>query len=242
VTQRRKNLVRISRRRGGFTLLELVVALGMIAILTIPLYQSVRLAFGARNSAEAAIEPPRSAFIALDILQRDLQNAMSPGGNFPQANTFEGTQVQDDRGHEADDIVFYSTAQAPNHVDSNGDINQIELTILDAANSTQRGHVLARRVTSNLLAQVTPTPDDEVICRDVSSLTFQYYTGSEWLPTWDSTQEDNQLPAAVQITLQIDRPLAGSTQTRTYTYSRIIPLPTSAAAEDTNINSGVAIQ
>jgi type II secretion system protein J len=237
----RRQFVRRASRRGGFTLLELVVALGMIAVLAVSLYASVHIAFAARNSAEAAIDPPRSAALALDILQQDLQNALPPGGNFPQGMTFEATQAQDDRGHEADDVIFFSTAEAPKHIDSNGDVKQIELTVLDPANSTQQGHVLARRVTGNLLAQVTPTPDDEVLCRNVSSLTFQYYTGSEWMPTWDSTQEDNTLPAAVQITLVLERPISGSTQTRTYSYTRVVPLPCSTAAQDSNVNSGVSL-
>jgi type II secretion system protein J len=228
-----------ANRRGGFTLLEIVVALGMVAVLAASLYASIRVAFEAKRGAEAALDPARSAALALDIVQNDLQNALQPGGTIVQS--FEATQNQDDRGHEADDVIFFSTAPGPTHIDSNGDVKQIELTILDSANSTMQGHGLARRVTGNLMSPTQVTPDDEVLCRDVSSFTVQYSTGSEWMTTWDSTQEDNTLPASVQMTLVLERTDTGSNQPREYSYTRTFTLPCSTAAQDPNVNSGVTL-
>ena len=65
-------------RRGGFTLIELIVAMGMVAILSVSLYASLRIAFRARESAEKAIEPARTAELAMEFIRSDLQNAMTP--------------------------------------------------------------------------------------------------------------------------------------------------------------------
>ncbi len=253
--------------RGGFTLLELVVALGMVAVLAVSLYTSLHIAFAAQSSAEAALDAPRTAELAIDFLQKDFENADVPNDTGDTYNTvavspamqslyssittttganttvlagnFEGIQAQDDRGHEADDVVFFTTAGAGDHIDANGEIKQVELTVQRSASGDYQ---LVRRVSRNLLSEQQVEPDVEVLCRGVSSFSIQYSTGSEWVDSWDSTQEDNDLPAAVQITLELDRPNATGTQTETHTYTRIIAIPSSTAALDPNVNASVSMQ
>jgi hypothetical protein len=93
-----------------------------------------------------------------------------------------------------------------------------------------------RRVIRNLLPPdgVTPAPDEEVLCRGVWSFTVQYYTGTVWQPTWDSTEEDDTLPAAAQITLQIQRAAAGG-ELKTVTFPAMIAMSCSTAAQDPNL-------
>jgi prepilin-type N-terminal cleavage/methylation domain-containing protein len=262
-TKRNKRL----HRARGFTLLELVVALGMVAVLAVSLYTSLHIAFATQASADAALDPPRTAALAIDFMQNDLQNAKTPNAtgdtydtvavspamqsNYSSittstgANTtvlagnFEGVQAQDDRGHEADDVVFFTTAGSDKHIDANGEIKQVELTVQRSASGDYQ---LVRRVSRNLLSEQQVEPDVEVLCRGVSSFAIQYSTGSEWVDTWDSTQEDNDLPAAIQITLALDRPNGGGTETETHTYTRIITVPSSTAALDPNVNSSVSMQ
>jgi Type II secretion system (T2SS), protein J len=137
---------------------------------------------------------------------------------------------------QPDDINFYSTTDSPQHVDANGEIKNIELTVITPQNSND--HVLVRRVTRNLLgANSVATPDPEFICGHVDSFTVQYFNGTDWSPTWDSTTEDNTLPVAVQVTLNIDRDdaaLPGGVQTTSYT--RTFPLPCSTAEFDSAVN------
>src|SRR6185295_5600421 len=108
------------------------------------------VAFKARASAEAAVAPSRAVDITMNMLRDDIENAMVPNGVL--AGTFVGTDSRDDRNLDADDLVFYSTADSPQHVTANGEIKNIELTIVVPMNSTD--HVLIRRVTRNLLSQV----------------------------------------------------------------------------------------
>ena len=56
-------------------------------------------------------------------------------------------------------------------------------------------------------------PDEEaVICRNVRTFFVRYYDGQQMLETWDSTQLNNALPMAVEITLELDRPAAAGTE------------------------------
>jgi len=225
-----RGLRHCARSRRGFTLIELVLALGMVAVLALTLSASMRIAFRMASSAEAAVVPGRDAQVSLNYLGNDLRNAMQTGGQL--AGTFEGTQNTDSRGHEADDVIFYSTSESPQHVAANGEIKMIELTTEQASNGD---FVLIRRVTRNLLSQVAANPDEEVICRGVSSFTLQYFDGTYWNPTWDSTAEDNTIPAAVQVTLEIDRPEADGTN-KTSRSTQIFLLPCSTAPTDQAVN------
>ena len=215
-------------------MLELLVAMAMVAILAVSLYASIQITFKAQKRADAAVEPARTAQLAMEMIGQDLTNSIQPGGEL--AGNFEGTTGSDDRGHEADDIDFYSTADSPQHQDANGEIKNIEITVITPQNSTD--HVLVRRVTRNLLSlNSTATPDPEFICGHVNSFSVAYYDGSDWTDTWDSTAEDNTLPVAIQVTLNLDRDDpqgAGGVQTTSYT--RIFPVPCSTAQFDSAVN------
>jgi len=243
MTQRALNLRRpqSSRpRRGtctrarGFTLLELVVAMAMVAILSMSLYASLRVAFQTRKSAEAAVQPAQAVDVAMGILRDDIENAVVPNGVL--AGTFTGTDSRDDRNLDADDLTFYSTADSPQHAAANGEIKNIELTVVTPNNSDD--HVLIHRVTRNLLSQVQANPDEEIICRHVLGFNLQYYDGSQWNDSWDSTQEDNTLPAAVQVTLTLPGPTPQDAPRR---YVRIFPLSESTAAFDSVVNPALGL-
>jgi prepilin-type N-terminal cleavage/methylation domain-containing protein len=239
--------IRPHPRRHGFTLIELIVAMGMVAILSVSLYASLRIAFRARESAEKTIEPSRTAELAMEFIRADLQNAMTPNPGAANPNTvsntlptavtgsFVGTDGQDGRGRDNDDLIFFSTAESPQHADGTGDIKMVELTVVQAQDTGD--YVLVRRVTPNLLAASTPNPDEEVICRGVAGFNLRYYNGAEWTDTWDSTQTqfDGTIPVAVEVTVQLDRP-NNSGQTQSYRFVCIFPLPCSTAQFDTTVN------
>jgi len=230
--------------RSAFTLLELVLAMLIVATLIPVLYAALHSAFNAKTKAEAAVEPARTAELSMDIIRQDLGDALAPTGQL--ANTFEGTQGKDDRGREADDLQFCSTADSPQHAAANGEVKFIELTVMTAPNGD---HLLVRKVIRNLLSpqesatQAVPpgNPDVEVICRGVGGLSFRYFDGSNWDTTWDYTTLDYTAPAAVEVTLTLDRPGGHSVEpdgSRCFRYVRVIPVGCSTAAFDSTVNSG----
>jgi len=195
------------------------------------LYASIRVGFHAKASAEAAVEPARVGSIAMNIIREDLQGALPPNGVL--AGSFIGTDTKDDRNNDGDDLSFFSTADAPQHVDGNGEIKNIELTTVALTNSTD--HVLIRRVTRNLLSQVQANPDEEIICRHVLAFNLQYYDGTAWYDSWDSTTQNNQLPAAVEVTLDLE---PFNQNDAPHRYQRIFTLPCSPLSADNPSTTG----
>ena len=238
------------RRHQGFTLIELIVAMMMVAILAGSLYGMLRSSFQAKAMAEAAVEPSRTADLAMEILRQDLTNAIQANpanidqttllpagdivGNYATnpGYIFEGTDGTNNSGRNNDDLLFYTTADSPQHVDANGDIKYVELTMIQPTNSSN--YVLVRRVIRNLLTTTPPSPDTEVICRDISAFNLQYYDGAEWLDSWDSTAEDNTIPIAVSVTLELDRPTSSGNGKQTFTFTRVFTLACSTWATDPN--------
>jgi len=222
--------------KRGFTVVELVVAMAIAAILSGVLYESLSTAFKAQSAATSSLESSRTAALAMDLLSNDIQNTMQPGTASVLAGSFEGTTSTDGHGNPAADLVFYTNSFAADHADGNGEIKEVELTVEARPNGEQD---LVRRVSANLLSEQGVTPDEETVCRNVAGFNLRYYTGSDWQDTWDSTQEDNTVPAAVEVTLQLQRPGAdAAAQNQAASFVRVFPISCSTAPQDTNVNTG----
>lgn len=198
--------VKISVARG-FTLLELITALLIMSIISAAIFSTLHTAFKLKARAEIAVEPLQRANIVLDFIQRDLESALPPTGTEANllSNLFYATDAQDDRGNPADDVIFAAATDAPPQVTLQTDIRKIEYTLI----ADGQDYELVRYVTSNLLAPVTATPDQEILCRGVRSFNLEYFDGTNWNEAWDSTTAEgnipvNSLPVVVLVTLVLD--------------------------------------
>jgi type II secretion system protein J len=233
MTPRRPAIVfsRRGRAAGGFSLLELVLAMGVTAMLALALYTAMHVALRARKSAQAAVEPTRAGAVAADIIGRDLDNVPPPTGIL--AGPFVGTHATAPTagGGDGDDLQFYTLGKDEPADDTPLDegVRKVELTI----STDYDPPALVRRVTRNLLASTEPLVNEEVLCRNVRSFSLTYYDGYAWQDSWDSTG-DNVLPLAVAMTLQINDPAATdplSAPPRTVT--RVFPIACGKVVDDT---------
>lgn len=211
----------------------------IIAMLTPVLYACLRSAYRAKASADTAVAPARDAELVFDWIRQDLGDALPPSTSTGLIGPYEGTNGTDNRGRDADDLQFYTTADSPQDAANNNEIKFDELTVMATPNGTD--HVLVRKITRDIVTQPAPNPDVEVLCRGVGGFNLRYFDGTNWNDTWDSTVEDNTLPAAVEVTLTLDRPngnTANPDGTRSFRYVRVIPVPCSTAAFDSTVNTG----
>lgn len=212
--------------RSAFTLLEMLVAMTMMSLLAVSLYASLYIAFTARHSAVSAIEPTRTAELAIELLREDIQSALPPTGIL--AGAFYGQDAEDSAGRDADTLLFHSTAQGPEETQGSRNITRIELTFVSPPAAAER--VLVRRITTNLLAPETVEPAQEILCRGVLGFNLRYFNGSDWQDTWDSSLQDNALPLAVEVVLEVDRPTQEQTAESGYQLSRVFLVPCSTPA------------
>jgi prepilin-type N-terminal cleavage/methylation domain-containing protein len=218
-----------ARRQPGFTLLELILAMAMVAMLAASLYASLRMAFKARDTATRVIGPVRAVNVAMDMIGQDLENALPPNGIL--AGPFLGQPAGSaDNPTQFDTLEFFCIGEGPNHPGPTGwgGIRKIDLGVTEAADGTP--NVLVRHVTDNLLAQIVPEPAEEIICRGVKSFTLRYYDLTMgWQDLWDSTQMGDVLPVAVEVTMEVQWPPAkpgeALSQEPGYKMTRIYWLP-----------------
>ena len=235
-----------ARRRHGFTLLELVLAMGMVAIIAVSMFASMKVAFGNQKSATEAVEPSRTADLAMEFIRQDLQNTLPP--HDPQnyssqfqylAGPFQGQNTGGTNGSDAE-LTFFSTADMKLHPSGNGDIKQIELTTDQPACATQK--CLVRRCARNLTVEQQPPPyDEEILCRGIDSFTLRFYDGSNWNDSWDSTQmTPNEVPEAVEVTIVLDRTQPGQPK-KLIRFVRIFQVPCSTATADLESSGGLSL-
>lgn len=203
--------------RAGFTLLEMLVALTLMAMLAGALYGSLHAGLRARSSAEAAIGPVRSAALALDFVSRDLSAAVPPTGLL--AGPFIGEDDADLwSGKDADALTWHAATGKPKV----GGTDIVRLTLLVVPDASGEAGALMRGETRNLLAPTEPEPEFEVLCRRVRALNLRYFDGDDWFDEWDSTTRDNTLPLRVEVTLEIEHE---AHEGETFRMTRVVALP-----------------
>jgi prepilin-type N-terminal cleavage/methylation domain-containing protein len=209
------------RHARGFTLLEMLVAIAMVAIITASLYSALYVGFRAQRSATRAVEPARAATLTLQLLEQDLEGAMSPTGIL--AGQFLGTDSQGLDG--ADGLAFYSSANVPIAGESGADTRHVEFIVAAALDDAQPA--LYRRVTSNLLPSNAPLIREQVLCRNVKAFSLRYFDGTQWLESWDSTGQGDLLPLGVEVQIEFILPVTDprDTEARFYRMRRVFEIP-----------------
>jgi type II secretion system protein J len=218
-----------TRASRGFTLIELVLAMALVSMVAASLYAGMHIAIQAKRTAERAVAPVRSAAIAADLVSRDLECALPPTGVLagPFSGSASGGTIAG--GGEADMLDFYCVGEdcppgQQTHPMQEG-IRHVELAVRTDVDPPQ----LVRRIDRNLLASAQQDPEEEILCRGVRSFQVRYYDGTTWYNEWDSTANNDSLPTAVQITLelQMDPGQSASQQVpgnNVYRVSRVIQM------------------
>jgi type II secretion system protein J len=230
------------RRHSAFTLLELILAMGLVAMLSLTLYSCFNTAYKAKRTAESTVKPVRAVSAAMELITKDIQNTvkpvltatMDPTAIPPQrlARWFAGG-YEGGMGSEAAWLDFHTIGSdaIPNLGAFSEGIRRVVWTTRSEGTTT----LLVRRVTRNILAPEEQEPEEQIICRDVKAFALRYYddqTG-EWYEEWDSTGGNpviqlNQIPTYVQVdlTVGLDTVQQRNQQQRQYHVTRVIPIAT----------------
>jgi type II secretory pathway pseudopilin PulG len=223
-------------RRHGFTLFEVLIALMVVIILISTISSTISVAFKAKDRAERAIEGVRDTQAVGDVWVADVSCAVPPNPLAAGADSYAyqvaATQAEADTTNGAaqggiegmsnqtgitvgsaylfgpfrgdnSGMSFYTTGPEPKAA-IQGDVRYVEFALTLQSDNRL---ALVRRVDPNLLAgQATTQLPQEVLVAGARAVSFQYYDGSGWRDSWDSTSADtnNTLPYAVKMTLTLE--------------------------------------
>lgn len=197
--------------RDGFTLMELVLAMGVCVIVLTAINAVFFSALHLRESTVQAVDESLPVQQMLATLRRDLQNAMPPSTNGVLSGDFKVGDVSSVGMSQNVAIELNATTGALHENEPWGDVQRVTYELRNpAVRATATGKDLIRSVTRNLLATITPTPDDQWMMGNVDNLVFECYDGSQWRTTWDTTLGDSGLPVAVRVRIQLAGNTSGS--------------------------------
>ncbi|MCL2639793.1 MAG: hypothetical protein FWD53_03015 [Phycisphaerales bacterium] len=227
----------VIRHSRAFTLLELVLALAISVGVTVILGSSLYTAFRTKGIIEQSVDAIRASGTAVDILAREIPLALPPTPNNDESDQLQSVALIGPFQGDEQSLSFFISGNEPK-ADLQGDIREVVYMLVPNANApvTSALQLLIRRVQTNLLHENPDIPADEIIAKDVLNFTLKYYDGSEWYETWDSEEQENRLPMAVEFTLEL-APLRDGLPNRIET--RIVPLPLATAGSDSSGSGGL---
>lgn len=191
-----------SKRPGGFTLIEILIAISIMVILLGAIHAAFLGALHLREKTTNSIENALPIEQALQIMQHDLANLVAstntnavffrPLQSVNQTNAPLPGQIGPD---------FYTSNGELDGMSPWGNVEKIDYLLSASTNGyTGPGMSLIRAITHNLLpVNQLPTPEERQVLLDgVQSLTFLYYDGTQWDNAWDAMQQTN-LPTAIKV-------------------------------------------
>ena len=195
-----------SLRSRGFTLIELVLALGIAAIVLTAINSVFFAALRLRNATVKVAEETMPVERALDIIKKDIAGIM-PAGTLPGVMGTDATMI----GVTQPLVVeFYTSTGIIRDDYPSDDVQKVDYWLQDSTNrnSGAIGKDLMRGVTSNLLPSSPAAPSAQKILSGVQSFYFSYFDGTNWNSSW-STQLSNT-PVVMKCFLTFAAPKNGS--------------------------------
>jgi type II secretion system protein J len=204
----------------GFTLLEVMIAMTILAMMSLLLYTSMSSTMSGKEDTEKKDNMNHSVALAFNKISNDLQMAfLLPGPDFLGT---DGTRKTVFKGTE-DKMDFASFSHVRYLKDApEADFGEVGYSLEDNKDDEGGGKLLMRREAKVL----DDKPDEggtlEPLVEGVKEIHFSYFDTkkNDWLKSWDSSQleNSNQLPRAVKIEIKVQDP---SSEEDVYSFSTI---------------------
>lgn len=199
----------------GFTLMEVLIAIAILAIVLSTVYGSFVQTRKVIDKAEASIEELRGVRAAFTRMMQDVSMAFIVKDN--DKTFFTGTDDYSE-GYATDSIDFTSYSNRIRNNDAK-ESDQIEVGY-----SLKRGNegkaVLIKRVKKRIDDNPGYGGDSYEISEDIVGLDFRYLDDDAWVDSWDS-RVNKTIPQAVEITIIVKD---SSGNERTYKGIADVPL------------------
>ena len=215
------------RAAGGFTLLELLIATAVGAIVLIVIQTAFFGALRLHNTTHAHIEADLAVQRALSIVRRDFSGLMLPGGPLSgqlQTTTFSST-MGDSFGERVSPDIFTNSGK----IDGWSPFSEVQMVAyyLAPASEGGEGKNLIRATKRNLLPVQDAAGDPRVLLHGVLEAAVEFFDGTTWTDVWDS-ETSQSLPTALKLRLVLAPP--DRTQAASAPIELIVPILVTMAA------------
>jgi len=197
-------------RQKGFTLVELLIAVGITGIITVLVYGSFASTFDTREFVLKGQERFHTVRVALERMSREISMAFVYDCrelDTPTGERRHKTAFKIEREGKVDRMVFSSFS----HLRLFKDANESDQNVLsyysegDPKDSSITN--LVRREKTKIDGEPEEGGKALVLCPDIESLHFELWDEEkeDWVEEWDCSQIErlNRLPNMVRITLTV---------------------------------------
>jgi type II secretion system protein J len=215
-----------SRAAAGFTLIELILAISIMALVLSAMSGVLYLAFRLQSTVNESLDQALPIEEALISIQHDLSSIVcnNASNNVMLIGSFQTiNQTNIMLGQIGPD--FYTTGGQPDGLVPWGDVQKVDYLLLPSADRSIAGNDLVRAVTRNLLPinNLNQPDQRQTILSGVQSVIFYYYDGISWDLNWDSTQQTN-LPYGIKMVISMASQGYGRGVPAPKTYELYIPV------------------
>lgn len=199
----------LSSGSAGFTLIEIIISSGLMALILVSGYMCLNAAISSQKLIEPRVEVIQNARVAMALITADLRNAC------PLSKEYDFLGMHRTLGDmPADNLDFGTHNYTPRRA-GEGDFCQTSLFLDKDPRSGQ--YTLWRRRNPHIGLDPLAGGSREEIATGLQGVRFEYYDGIEWYDSWGDAelrgkaQSSNRerynlegLPEAVRITLWFD--------------------------------------
>jgi type II secretion system protein J len=217
----------------GFTLMELLIATMIAAVVLAAMNTAFYAALHLRSSTSSAVENSIPLNHAVSILKADLRGILITGGLMAGPVESPGTENVNNQPTLLD---IYTTTGVIRDDLPWGDVQKVSYLLKNPAGvSRPVGQDLVRAVTRNLLAPTQPDLSEQSLLSGVNLLQFSFYDGTNWQTTWDSTNAVAPIPQAIKVEIEFAKADSGG-QDR-LPIEIVVPVVTQAQTNNTTSTS-----
>jgi prepilin-type N-terminal cleavage/methylation domain-containing protein len=216
-------------RTGGFTLLELLLATAIGAVVLLVINATFFAALRLHNTTHDAIDDGLVVQRTLSIVRKDLAGIMIPPAPTVTTNRLAGQLTSEITG--TNDLDLTGERVTPDLYTNSGridgwtpyaDVQMVSYYLSPATDGTPTKN-LVRVVARNLLPATDWATEDQLLLTGVSSAAISYFDGANWLDVWDSATSGT-LPAAIKFSLVVAPKNGASTRADPAPIELIVPV------------------
>jgi prepilin-type N-terminal cleavage/methylation domain-containing protein len=241
-------------RPQAFTLVEVILAVGIFAIVMVSINSAFFAAIRLRQRTSEALENALPLTQALALMRRDLQNAVPPGGtmtgNFRGGLATLGAGVTGSLNssaaaskgaqsvlevNRAAGLDFYTTTGKLSDAVPWADIQQVNYQLTQPDDPSKPGMELVRSVARNLLATASELAHSQKLAENIESLDFFFWDGLQWRDQWDTSAGDTALPLAVRVRIYQVPPKTASVRQEPLEMLVLLPATQSSTNSTTEV-------
>jgi type II secretion system protein J len=209
----------------AFTLIEMVLAIGVAAMVLIAvntvLFASLRL----RNATTDVVDTASPIDQAVTFIRRDLQCVVTPtnGTSKVLSGSFRAGNISSAGVSESVAVEMFTATGTLSANAPWADIQRVTYELKQPNDRNAVGRDLYRSVVRNLLTLTTPDVQDQLMLSGVQDIKFTCFDGAVWQEVWDTTgltSTYTNLPLAVRVDIQ----MAGKNAATAQAIELVVPI------------------